>query len=80
MNLAELQTAVDAATAQAQANVDGEEAAEALLVTLGGLLAQNANNPALIQAMGDALAGNTSKLNTSAAKLAAAVVAGTPIA
>lgn len=79
-DLTTLQAALDAYTAQATATKDAEDAAEALISQLGALIAQNATDPAAIQAIADAMTNNTGTLTSSAAALAAAIVAGTPAA
>ncbi len=78
--LADLQTAVDALTAQATANTDAETAASNLIASLGALLAASKNDPVAIQAIADAMQNTTGSLKSSADSLAAAIVAGTPVA
>ena len=78
--IADLQTAFDALSTQAQANVDAETAASTLLGQLGALLAANANDPVAIQAIADGMTNKSGALKSSADSLAAAIVANTPAA
>ena len=80
MTITELGPIVDGLVAQATANTDAETAASTLIGQLGQLVIDNAGNPAIIEAIGTAMTNTTGALKTSADSLAAAIVAGTPVA
>lgn len=80
MTIAELQVKVGELQAQATANTDAETAAADLLGRLGQIIIDNRNDPAAIEAIGTAMTNTTGALKTSADSLAAAIVAGTPVA
>jgi uncharacterized protein YqfA (UPF0365 family) len=80
MTIAELQVIVNDLQAQATQNTDVESAAATLIAALGQLLIDNAGNPTIIAAIGEAMTSTKGALKNSADSLAAAIVAGTPVA
>jgi hypothetical protein len=80
MTVQELQPILDTLVAQATANTDAETAAANLIGKLGQIIVDNSSNPAVIEAIGTAMTNTTGALKSSADSLAAAIVAGTPVA
>jgi aspartokinase len=80
MTIPELQTAFTALEAQATANTDVEASAVIELERLGALIVANAGDVAIITAIGEGMQNKTGALKNSADTLAAAIVAGTPVA
>ena len=80
MTVQELQVAFNELQAQAASNVDVENSASTLIATLGQLIIDNAGNAAIITAIGEGMTATKGALRTSNDTLAAAIVAGTPVA